>query len=57
MKDGKTLPVVKELKSCKHGKSKQKKPHRCPYQSDLYGDDSKSCTCCTACEQECALDI
>lgn len=30
--------------------------HACPYQSELYSDESP-CNCCEKCEHECAMDI
>ena len=33
-------------------------PHSCPYQADVNNDpDPECCTCCSACEHECAMDI
>ena len=31
--------------------------HSCPYASDIAGDDSKNCNCCSDCTYTCAQDI
>lgn len=31
--------------------------HRCPYQADVNGDESKYCNCCDGHMQQCADDI
>ena len=32
-------------------------PHRCPYRSEIEGDDETLCMCCVVCEEECARDV
>lgn len=32
-------------------------PHTCPYQIDIYDNDTKYCTCCDDCEYACLMDI
>lgn len=31
-------------------------PHDCPFRSEIYDDDTTLCTCCKACQHECAMD-
>jgi hypothetical protein len=40
--------------ACTHRK---RKAHPCPYRVELDGDKATLCTCCKACEQNCALDV
>lgn len=46
----------KLLLECEH-KSRRRKPHDCPYQSDVNDNKEIFCTCCTACMNQCADDI
>jgi hypothetical protein len=32
-------------------------PHTCPFRRDIDNDNITTCTCCDACEHECAMDI
>ncbi len=32
-------------------------PHTCPYAEEINNDSEKTCTCCAACQRECAMDI
>lgn len=43
-----------ELRGCRH---ETQTPHSCPYQADVNNDPSIVCTCCDACQQNCADDI
>ena len=38
------------------GKNPASEPHPCPFQSDVYDNDTE-CTCCDECTHECAMDI
>ena len=31
-------------------------PHTCPFAEEIHSDDHL-CTCCSSCEEECAMDI
>lgn len=47
------------VKLCTKGgcKNPAEPPHRCPYKSDIGGDDETLCECCDGCQYECAMDI
>ena len=39
-------------------KNEAQEPHPCPFQQEIYGDNTEDfCTCCKDCEQDCADDI
>lgn len=43
---------------CKCGKNPETEEiHSCPYNKDIYDDDSDYCFCCDTCMQECLHDI
>ena len=58
-KHKKKQEIVRANSLCsKCGKNEATAPHRCPFQSEINdNDDSEFCTCCEACESECAWDI
>lgn len=40
------------------GVNAAEEPHACPYAHEIGGStDDEYCTCCTACQHECAMDI
>lgn len=41
---------------CECGAHPAVEPHVCPYGDQIHGDDTL-CTCCEACDHECANDI
>ncbi len=47
---------MEKCQSCKTGEGTEEL-HSCPYNSDIYEDDSECCNCCEDCVQECADDI
>lgn len=42
---------------CECGANWKAPPHTCPYKGDVNGDYLTLCTCCSACESNCADDI
>lgn len=43
-------------KTCPHVEDREA-PHACPYQADVNNDEGFLCTCCEACQGDCADDI
>lgn len=53
---------TKEIKPCE-GKQEEcygdgtRKPHICPYKSEIRGDSKTLCNCCASCTGGCALEV
>lgn len=52
------LTEVKDEPKCERCQSAPAvEPHPCPFAADVHDDSETLCTCCPACEHECAMDI
>ncbi len=47
-----------ELPSCSCPEDTERpEPHPCPFNEEMNGDSETLCTCCSSCEEGCAMDI
>jgi hypothetical protein len=53
LEDFKTMFVESK---CRCGEEGQK-PHICPFQQDVNGNEEDFCNCCEDCQYNCAMDI
>ena len=51
------LPVNNIVRCSSCGLNDAVPEHTCPYAEDVNNDSSTLCTCCSACEHECCMDI
>ena len=42
---------------CERCENEAEELHPCPFSEDIHGDSETLCNCCSACQDECCMDI